>query len=207
MPIARRSAADEACSADVGRTVNKMRRSLLQQGLMAAPLLAPILSATTGWAESSASTEQWYWYPGHVFSFKSIGKDTGNTCTWMLVENSPREGVPFHKHLHEDESFYVLDGRFEITVGDATVVGQAGTYLYGPRDVPHRWTNVGDARGRLLSVLAPSGLEDYFFAAAVPIKSPSEDPHVDVAELQARTAPLREKFGIMRTGPLKYPKS
>jgi glyoxylate utilization-related uncharacterized protein len=123
----------------------------------------------------------------------------------MVVENAPREGAPFHKHLHEDESFYVLDGQFEISVGDATTVAGPGGYVYGPRDVPHRWTNVGGSRGRLLSVFAPSGLEGYFLAAGVPVKSSTDHPEVDVAALQARTAPLREKFGIVRTGGLKYP--
>lgn len=185
--------------------MNELRRKLLERGLMAAPLLPSILSIPFAWAEPSASAEQWYWYPGHTFTFKAIGKDTGNTCTWMLVENSPREGTPFHAHMHEDESFYVLAGRFEISVGDKTVVGEPGTYMYGPRNVPHRWTNVGGSRGRLLSMFAPSGLEGYFLAAGVPIKRPTDIPHVNVAELQVRTAPLREKFGIVRTGPLKYP--
>jgi quercetin dioxygenase-like cupin family protein len=129
-------------------------------------------------AEQSAE-EEWYWYPGHSLTFKSIGKDTGGVCTWMLVENSPHEGVPFHKHLHEDESFYVMDGRFEITVGDRSVVGGPGTYLYGPRTVEHRWTNVGAGRGRLLNVFTPSGIEGYFLAVAIPIASSLQQPRVD----------------------------
>lgn len=181
------------------------RRVMLRQTLIAAPLLSselfgPMLRA----AEAQAAEEKWYWYPGHSLTFKSIGKDTGGTCTWMLVENSPQEGVPFHKHLREDESFYVIDGQFEITVGEKTVVGGPGTYMYGPRGVQHRWTNVGSRRGRLLNVFTPSSIEDYFLAVAIPVASSSQQPSVDMTVLNARMAPLREKFGLIRTGTTKY---
>lgn len=151
------------------------------------------------------SNEQWYWYPGHTLTIKADGKMTRDVTTWILVENSRHEGVPFHKHLHEDESFYVIDGEFEITISDVTITGGPGTFAYGPRNLPHRWTNIGNGRGRLLNVFNPSGLENYFLAAAIPIKGPTDNPHIDVAEFQARTAPLREKFGIVRTGGLKFP--
>ena len=124
----------------------------------------------------------------------------------MLVENLPREGVPFHQHLYENESFYVIDGRFEITVGNRTVVGGPGTYLYGPRNIQHRWTNVGAGRGRLLNVFTPSGIEGYFLAVAVPVGSSSEQPRVDLAAMNAQMVSLREKFGIIRTGTTKYPR-
>ena len=183
------------------------RRAMLRQTLIAAPLLSSdLLAPMFAASEPQAAEEKWYWYPGHALSFKSTGKDTGGTCTWMLVENSPKEGVPFHKHLREDESFYVIDGQFEITVGETTVVGGPGTYTYGPRGVQHRWTNVGSSRGRLLNVFTPSGIEAYFLAVAIPIASLSQQPSVDMADLNARMAPLREKFGLIRTGTTKYPR-
>jgi hypothetical protein len=74
------------------------RRAMLRRTLITAPifpcgLFAPKLAAV----DPPAAEEKWYWYPAHPISFKSIGKDTGSTCTWMLVESKPREGVPFHK--------------------------------------------------------------------------------------------------------------
>ena len=181
------------------------RRALLKRGILYAPLLFHyVLSPVRAAAEEHAIPEQWYWYPGHSFEMKAIAKDTGSTCTWMLIENSPREGVPFHKHRYEDESFYVIDGVFEITIGDATVTGGPGTYLYGPREVPHRWTNMGSGRGRMLCVYTPSGLEQYFLSVAIPIKHPSDKTFVDMAALSLRMAALREKFGLIRTGTTKY---
>lgn len=176
----------------------RSRRSFLQQTVLAGPFLSGALLESTVADAQTSSDEHWYWYPGHTLTFRAVGKETGGTTTFMLQENSFYEGVPFHKHLHEDESFYVIDGEFEITIGDTAITGGPGTYAYGPRKVPHRWTNVGNGRGRILCVFTPSGIEDYFLAAAIPIKSSTDNPQIDVAEFQARTAPLREKSALFR---------
>jgi quercetin dioxygenase-like cupin family protein len=183
------------------------RRMLLRTSALAVPCFGSVISsvAQADRVNTDPSDEKWYWYPGHLLTVKASGKETGNTCTWMLNENLPREGVPFHKHLYEDESFYVIQGLYEITVGDRTITGGPGTYIYGPRSVPHRWTNMGNSTGRILNVFAPSGIEAYFLAAAIPIKTRTERPSIDLDAFQSRTAPLREKFGIVRTGPLKFP--
>lgn len=186
----------------------KSRRALLRRTLLSAPVFSSVFFTSSSYAmEEGTPGEQWYWYPFHTLSVKATGKTTGGTCAWMLAENSPRQGVPFHKHRYEDESFYVVAGTFEITVGDATVTGGPGTYIYGPRNVPHRWTNVGSARGRLLNVFAPSGVEEFFLAVGIPIRSSSERPKVDMAAFDAKASPLREKYGVIRTGPPKFPEA
>ena len=190
-----------------GMSLNTSRRALLKAGLSATPLLALNFAIPSVASAAAFQPEQWYWYPGHSLSIKAAGKDTGGTCMWMLVENSPREGVPFHKHLKEDESFYVVDGEFEITIDNQTVRGGPGTYAYGPRNVPHRWANIGKTRGRLLNVFTPSGLENYFLSVAIPINSSSERPCVDMTEMAKKMASLRDEYGLVRTGERKYPAS
>jgi quercetin dioxygenase-like cupin family protein len=177
-------------------------RLFLKRSAMALPAF-PVMLHAPGDDERQPENEQWNWYPGHILTMKAIGKETGKTCTWMLNENSPHEGVSFHKHLLEDESFYVVQGAYEITVGDRTVQGGPGTYLYGPRNIPHRWTNVGTGRGSILNVFSPSGIEGYFLSVAIPIATRTQQPKVDLAEFQSRTAAARQKFGIVGTGPLK----
>jgi quercetin dioxygenase-like cupin family protein len=183
------------------------RRALLRVSVLAVPCVGSAVSSAAqgGGQDTNDTAEKWYWYPGHLLTVKSSGRETGNTCTWVLNENLPHEGVPFHKHLYEDESFYVVQGLYEITVGDRTMTGGPGTYMYGPRSIPHRWTNMGTSTGRILNVFAPSGIEGYFLAAAIPMKTRTERPSVDLVAFQSKTAALREKFGIVRTGPLKFP--
>jgi quercetin dioxygenase-like cupin family protein len=187
--------------------MTESRRTILRTLLTAPAFSSVFLTPSFAMEDGKAPDEQWYWYPFHTLTVKATGNATGGTCSWMLVENSPRQGVPFHKHRYEDESFYVVDGTFEITVGDATVTGGPGTYVYGPRNVPHRWTNMGSARGRLLNVFAPSGIEEFFLAVGVPIRSSSERPKVDVAAFDAKASSIREKYGVIRTGPPKFPEA
>jgi mannose-6-phosphate isomerase-like protein (cupin superfamily) len=182
------------------------RRTLLRQSFLAAPVLtADLFALLHVSAEEPSSSDQWYWYPFHNLTMKATSSDTGGTTAWMLIENSPHQGVPLHKHLYEDESFFVLNGIFEITVGGKTITGGPGTYAYGPRNVPHQWTNMGSGRGQLLNVYTPGGIDKFFLAAGIPIHSSTEQPQVDLAAYDARTRPLREKTGIIRLGPPKYP--
>ena len=86
------------------------RRALLGRSLLAVPVMsADLFCSLHAAAEVSSSTEQWYWYPFHNLTMKATSSDTGNSTAWMLVENSPHQGVPLHKHLYEDESFFVLE--------------------------------------------------------------------------------------------------
>ena len=182
------------------------RRTVLRRSILAVPVLSVDLFATLHpAAQAPSSSEQWYWYPFHNLTMKATSSDTGNSTAWMLVENSPHQGVPLHKHLYEDESFFVLSGIFEITVGGKTTSGGPGTYAYGPRNVPHQWTNMGSGRGRLLNVYTPGGIDKFFLAVGIPIHSSTEQPQVDLAAYDLRTKPLREKTGIIRLGPPKYP--
>lgn len=75
---------------------------------------------------------------------------------------APGHGVHWHTHTREDELFRVIEGRFRFWCGDQTEEGGPGTTVFGPRNVPHRWQNVGDSEGRLLFVVTPGGFERFF---------------------------------------------
>jgi len=74
-----------------------------------------------------------------VNGFFSIGRQT---C-------QPGGGTPPHMHLHEDEVFSVISGRFEIYNGDTdtwTEVPANGT-VFAPRGHVHCFRNCGDGPG------------------------------------------------------------
>jgi quercetin dioxygenase-like cupin family protein len=88
--------------------------------------------------------------------------DTGGLFSLFELTTPPGGGPPPHRHDREDETFYVLEGRYEIRLGDDLHVAGPGTVVHGPRTVPHGFRNVGDAPARMLCVATPGGAERMF---------------------------------------------
>ena len=68
---------------------------------------------------------------------------------------------PLHIHRAEDEFFVVLSGEVRVQHGDDVMEAVAGSFVYGPRDVPHAF-HVDSAEARLLLFFGPSGVEGFF---------------------------------------------
>lgn len=53
----------------------------------------------------------------------------------------PQLIAPPHLHLHDDEAWYVLEGRLVVRVGDNEVEARAGSAVFVPRGTPHTYWN------------------------------------------------------------------
>lgn len=104
---------------------------------------------------------------GDTAVVKADTKQTDGSLTVIEFVVGPKQGPALHKHHHEDELWFVLDGQFRFKAGDAMLRASTGGMAFGPRGVPHCFQNIGQAPGRLLVVTTPSGLERFFqdFAA------------------------------------------
>jgi mannose-6-phosphate isomerase-like protein (cupin superfamily) len=99
---------------------------------------------------------------GEVITCKAGGEETGGVFSVVEEVSPPDGGTPLHVHRREDEGFFVLEGRYEIRVGDRTITAEAGAFLFGPRGIPHRLRNAGDGQARVLVVVSPAGFEAFF---------------------------------------------
>ena len=79
------------------------------------------------------------------------------------MEVTVRKGLepPPHTHSHEDETYYVLDGRWFFDVGGEPFAAEPGSLVFLPRRVAHSFSIDSDA-ARALVILTPGGLEDAF---------------------------------------------
>jgi quercetin dioxygenase-like cupin family protein len=71
-------------------------------------------------------------------------------------------GPPTHIHSREDELFICTAGAVTVELGGETHVLKPGASLLMPRGVPHMFYNASDEETRIVAVVSPPGLENYY---------------------------------------------
>jgi len=90
------------------------------------------------------------------------GRDTNGIVSVVESHDVPGGGPPLHIHRREDETFQILEGDYEFTIGCETILAKPGTTLFAPRGIPHNYRYAGKTPGRLMCVITPSGFEGFF---------------------------------------------
>jgi quercetin dioxygenase-like cupin family protein len=130
-----------------------------------------------------------------TISVLASAHDTNGALGVIQVAGPRGSAPPLHVHEREDEAFYVLDGDYRVFVGDAMITASPGTWVWGPRGVPHGY-QVLSAHGRHLSLTMPGGFEAFFEEVAA-IAAPSADPRTEVRRLTEVAA----RYGVELLGP------
>jgi quercetin dioxygenase-like cupin family protein len=165
------------------------------------------LSTTAGadfpaaFGRGRGSLKDSFWYTGWLLTFLATGDQTQGR--FALIDALTRKGncPPRHIHHNEDESFYILEGEITAWIGDQTICGAPGTLIFGPRGVPHSF-EIDSDQVRMLILLTPAGLEEYFKqfctpALALTLPPPAEVPYADVQKLTA----VASTYGIENVPP------
>ncbi len=144
------------------------------------------------------------WFLGGLTTIKATGAETSGRVA--VTENlGPRGyGSPLHVHSREDEWFYVIEGELTLWVDGETIVAPAGSFVYGPRGVPHTFV-VSSDEARFLLVTEAAGFEEFIHALGAPadrleIPPPAAEPP-DLERLVAIAA----SFGVEIIGPPGIP--
>lgn len=136
-----------------------------------------------------------WWLGVTLATIKATGKETEGRYTLVEVVEPEGAEAPLHVHHREDEAFWVLEGELTFEVGGETIKASSGSFLFGSRDVPHRYT-VDSGPARMLFVLSPPGFEEFIYATSEPAKenvlppTPEEPP--DPAEMEQIGALARQ---------------
>ena len=111
--------------------------------------------------------------PEEALPLKAFGLDlkvlltteaTGGAMSVIMGWHKPGEGPPDHVHFNQEEMFFVCEGTYEVTVADQTSTVGPGTIVFIPRNVVHRFKNIGDTTARMLDWSLPGGQDHYFKA-------------------------------------------
>lgn len=136
----------------------------------------------------------------YFLGLPTLLRATGQTTNgaFGLVEQTMPPGFasPYHTHRLEDEAFYVLDGEMAfVSDGNWTIAGP-GTFVFGPRNIPHGFKVIGDAPARMLLLCAPGAFAEFVVEMSEPVPAPP-----NMAKLMA----LAAKYSIDILGPLPEP--
>ena len=144
------------------------------------------------------------WFLGFLVFVKASSENTDGRVA-VIEHLGPRgAGSPLHVHSREDEWFYVTEGELTFWVGGEVIQGPAGSFVYGPRGIPHTF-EVASEEARFLLVAEPAGFEGFMRGVAEPAKEltipppPSEPP--DPGQLATAAA----GYGIEIVGPPGIP--
>jgi quercetin dioxygenase-like cupin family protein len=82
-----------------------------------------------------------------------------------VIESRTTGGAPWHVHSHEDECFYVLEGRILVQSGEEVFEAGPRSFVFLPRGVPHYWDVLGEdgqtGEATLLMITVPAMLAEF----------------------------------------------
>jgi quercetin dioxygenase-like cupin family protein len=125
---------------------------------------------------------------GHAIVVLLDGKQTGEKFTAFLNITPPGCGPGPHYHDHEDEWFYIVEGRVSFFMNGTWTDLFPGDCVYSPRGSVHGFKNNTDEIIRVFINIAPAGFERFFAEAAEEWAQPERDMN--------RITTIAEKYGL-----------
>ena len=139
------------------------------------------------------------WWFACLAEITLTAEQTGGLLSIIEITEPPGAAGPLHVHHHENETFWILDGEVTFEVGGSIIHASAGDVVFGPRDVPHRYT-VGDAGCRMLFIMTPGGFEGLVRDMSVPAQRRSLPPPSDQEPDWEHVAAVAKAYGCELLG-------
>jgi quercetin dioxygenase-like cupin family protein len=145
-----------------------------------------------------------YWFFGTLTTIKSSSESTGGRVA--VTENLAPQGAgsPLHVHTNEDEWFYVIEGELTFWIDGQVSVAPAGSFVYGPKGIPHTFV-VSSEMARFLLVVEPAGFEAFIREVGEPAPRLEVPPPATAPPDVEGLAKLAATFGLQIVGPPGIP--
>ncbi len=136
---------------------------------------------------------------GDTYAILVTGADTAGRYALIDMLVPAGGGPPPHRHDFE-EMFHVLEGEIRVMIRGESSLAKAGETVNVPALAPHSFNNPTDSSVRLLCLVSPAGLEEYFGEFADPLASRTASaPELSEEQLGQRmqkAVALAPKYGI-----------
>jgi quercetin dioxygenase-like cupin family protein len=148
---------------------------------------------------------------GDVVTFKITGANSDDAYFLTEIVSLPGGGPEFlHTHVPQ-ETFWILEGEYEVYGRDENgekyaIDATVGSTVHVPGNVPHGFKNVGDSKGRLLALYAPVVHQPEFFKEiGIPMESALADMPFDEMPGHDRILEVFAKHEMRLLEPLPEP--
>ena len=108
------------------------------------------------------------WFLGNLVTLKATGAQTRGRITVAEFLNPAGFAPPLHRHLDEDEMFYLLSGTAEFRCDGQAFQAGPGDFVLLPVGLPHTFLVEAQEPLRALQITTPSGFENFAAAAGEP---------------------------------------
>ena len=143
-----------------------------------------------------AGAGQSYWLLTDLFTFKVLGEDTNGAFSVAEVDAGPELGPPPHIHRTADESFYILDGTWDFSLGGQGFSAGPGAFVHLPKGVVHTHRAGGGKPAKALVIQAPAGVERFIAEAGARAADPSRRPQPPSMPELERIVAIAQKYHI-----------
>lgn len=134
------------------------------------------------------------WFMGGLMTVHADARDTNGGFALIEMSGGPGGEPPLHVHEHEDELFYVLEGRLKVMRGSEELILEAGDSGFLPRGVPHTF-KIRSGFARWLVYVTPAGFEEYFRTLGKPAECMAPEANPAAPDL-GRVRSVAAKFGL-----------
>jgi quercetin dioxygenase-like cupin family protein len=112
-------------------------------------------------------------------AYKVLSKSVNGSVAIVEHTVEPKSiGAPMHKHTHEDEISYVLEGELSVIQDGIVQIAKPGQYIVKPRGIFHTFWNAGNERIKFIEVITPGNFE-YYFAELATFLEIGKPPQMD----------------------------
>jgi quercetin dioxygenase-like cupin family protein len=143
------------------------------------------------------------WAMGSLFEHLLEAPPGTNRLGVALVTQPPGIATPLHRHTHESEAFFLLEGRMEYLAGDTHYELYSGCFIHLPAGIPHAFRIRGDGPARFLALVEPGALLHLYDEVGIPaqeMRLPGADGQSPQEEIP-RWAQVAPRYGLDVVGP------
>lgn len=141
--------------------------------------------------------EAW-WFLGTLAIIRVSGEQTGGRYALFEALLPKDASPPLHSHP-QDESFIVLEGELDISVGGHRSRATPGSIVFAPGSSPHSFLVLSES-ARVLILSTPAGIEHMVRALGTPAKARSLPPD-ELFPSDDQIEAVYKRLGMIVHGP------